>query len=133
VKVSVYDFIIRTYGPNGLFEIGSIINAFLKKIGARDGLVVIECMGSTGALLVADPRAIRNIKEKELWNLVPVIFDWSHEGNAYAHLRSTVLGTHLSLPVREGSLAIGSNGIFFVENQCYLSRERHIYVTYIGL
>ena len=132
VRVEEYDFIIKTYGPNGVFDIMPYINEFLYEVNASKGLLVVECMGSTGALLLVNPKYINEIKENELWTLVPVNLDWQHEGNAYAHLRSTVLGTQIVLPVRNGSLAIGDNKLYFIENQCYTFRERHIYLMYMG-
>jgi len=130
--VKTRDFIIKTYGPNALFDVTKEIEMFIKDIEASTGIIVVNVMGSTGALVLLNPAAIEKVKSEELWNLVPVNANWKHEGNAYAHLRSTVLRTSLTIPVREGKLTLGNNRVFFIENQCSMARERHFYLTYIG-
>lgn len=50
------------------------------------------------------------------------------DNNAAAHLRSIVLGEHVSVPVRDGQLALGTwQSILFVE--CDGPRSRRVAVT----
>ncbi len=132
MRIEIGDFIIKTYGPNALFDITKEISSFLNRAKAIRGLLLISVMGSTGSLVLIPPEQVDPIKNNELWALVPVNAEWKHEGNAYAHLRSTVLGTSITVPIRNGKPVLGRHRIYFIENQCYMARERHFYLVYIG-
>ena len=111
-----------TYGPNKLFDVTDRVAELAR--GVEEGAIVLQAVGSTGALVVL-PRRREVIEafESDLWDLVPTL-GWRHPGNAYAHLRSTFIGTTLALPIVGGSLPIEGNGIFFLENQPALNRRR---------
>ena len=114
-----------TYGPNKLFDVTEHVGEVAAKV--KRGFVAVLCKGSTGALLVL-PREKEVVEEYErgLWNIVPV-YGWRHPGNAYAHLRSTLIGTSMLVAVKKGEpiLPEGS-GVFFLENQAVNARRRKI-------
>lgn len=64
-------------------------------------------------------------------HIVPADERFAHDtidNNAAAHLRSIVLGEHVSVPVRDGQLALGTwQSILFVE--CDGPRSRRVAVT----
>ncbi|MEM2678484.1 MAG: YjbQ family protein [Thermofilaceae archaeon] len=111
-----------TYGPNKLFDVTDRVAELAR--GVEEGAIVLQAVGSTGALVVLPKRReVIEAFENDLWDLVPTL-GWRHPGNAYAHLRSTFIGTTLALPIVGGSLPIEGNGIFFLENQPALNRRR---------
>ena len=124
------DFFIITYGPTKLFDITPKILNICKNV--KKGFINIFSKGSTGALLIL-PRENQVIEqiEKELWNLIPV-YGWKHPGNAYAHLRSTLTSTKIVIPVVDGKPVIGESRVYFVENQCYVARDRRITLAVHG-
>ncbi len=114
-----------TYGPNKLFDVTEYVGEIAAKV--EKGFVAVLCKGSTGALLVL-PREKEVIEECErgLWSLVP-IYGWRHPGNAYAHLRSTLIGTSIIVAVEKGGLVLPKgSGVFFLENQAVNARRRKI-------
>ncbi len=123
VRIEEEEFL--TYGPNKLFEVTGAISRLASSI--KRGFVAVLSKGSTGALVVL-PRSPSVIEEFErsLWDLVP-IYGWRHPGNAYAHLRSTLIGTSIIVPV-EGSLPLLPQdcGVFFLENQPVNARRRKL-------
>ncbi len=120
--------VLLTHGPNKLFDVTGLAARAASHIG--DGVVAVFSKGSTGALVVI-PRDAAEEYEYALWDLVDMD-GWEHPGNAYAHLRSTLLGTSLVLPVSGGELCIPTGyGVFFVENQPANVRRRVIYVAAI--
>ncbi|OYT31577.1 MAG: hypothetical protein B6U94_02765 [Thermofilum sp. ex4484_79] len=124
------DFFIVTHGPTKLFDITERVAEIAKDIDI--GLVNVFSKGSTGGLVVLprDSNTIENY-EKDLWKLIP-IYGWRHPGNAYAHLRSSLIGTSINVIVEKGKLLLPPrNGIFFLENQFTNARRRHILVTII--
>ncbi|GGN88370.1 MULTISPECIES: secondary thiamine-phosphate synthase enzyme YjbQ [Haloarcula] len=69
--------------------------------------------------------------EDALERLVPADEQYSHDrldGNADAHLRAMLLGSSVSVPVRDGDLALGTwQSVLFVE--CDGPRTRTVDVT----
>jgi len=129
-KVYVKTFIIKTYGPNKLFDITDRVEKIVEESPVENGVVTVFSHGSTGALVRLKPEQVEDYSYA-LWDLVP-IKGWQHPGNAYAHLRSTLISTKLTLPVINRKVVLGPARVYFVENQCYVARERHITVVVEG-
>jgi thiamine phosphate synthase YjbQ (UPF0047 family) len=119
-----------TYGPNKLFDITERVVELAS--GVDEGFISLQAVGSTGALVVL-PRDGRVVEafERDLWDLVPTL-GWRHPGNAYAHLRSTLIGTTLVLPVAGGAVPLGGSGVFFLENQPALNRHRAVVAAVVS-
>jgi secondary thiamine-phosphate synthase enzyme len=96
-----------------------------------DGTATVFVQHTTAALVVqeAESRLLEDL-ESFLADLVP---DEGHahdalDGNADSHLRATLLGPDVTVPVRNGDLHLGSwQSILLVE--CDGPRERHCSVT----
>ncbi|MCU4740296.1 secondary thiamine-phosphate synthase enzyme YjbQ [Natronoglomus mannanivorans] len=97
----------------------------------REGVCTVFVQHTTAALVVQEnePR-LRGDLESFLSGLVP---DEGHahdelDGNADAHLRATLLGPSVTVPVEDGALALGRwQSIFLVE--CDGPRTRRVSVT----
>jgi len=115
---------LLTYGPNKLFDITEKMAQLAR--GVAEGVLLLQAVGSTGALLLL-PRDQRILDsyEHDLWDLVETL-GWRHPGNAYAHLRSTLIGTILALPIVGGEIPLNGMGVFFLENQPAFNRRRKI-------
>lgn len=120
---------LTTYGPNKLFDITDRVNELAR--GVKLGILALQAVGSTGALVLL-PRRREFVEafEYSLWDLVPTL-GWRHPGNAYAHLRSTLIGTTLALPVIEGGIPLEGIGIFFLENQPASRRRRRVVASLV--
>lgn len=129
-KVYVKTFTIKTYGPNKLFDITDKVEKIVEESLMENGVTTVFSHGSTGAIVRIKPEQAEEYSYV-LWDLVP-INGWQHPGNAYAHLRSTIISTKLTLPLIGRKLVLGPARIYFVENQCYVARERHITVAVEG-
>ena len=125
VRIERIDFV--TYGPNKLFDLTSDVERIAENV--EQGWAALQAVGSTGALLIM-PGAREVVKafEHDLWDLVPTL-GWLHPGNAYAHLRSTLIGTMLVVPVKRGKLELEGCKVFFLENQPAVRRRRAVIVA----
>lgn len=79
----------------------------------------------------ADPAVARDF-EAALERIVEDGWSWQHveegEENAPSHIRAALMGPQVVIPVRDGSLALGTwQGIFFCELDG--PRERTVYLT----
>jgi len=104
----------------------------------RSGTVNIFNIGSTGAVGTIEFEAGL---EKDLPTILDKLFppsrDYGHEqawhdGNGHSHLQATMLGPSLTVPIKEGNLALGTwQQIFHLE--CDIKpRHRTIVVTVVG-
>ncbi|MCS7104210.1 MAG: YjbQ family protein [Thermofilaceae archaeon] len=122
--VKTFRIEFSTHGPNKLFDITEKVSSMVK--GVWEGVLTLQAVGSTGALVIL-PRQQKVVEafENDLWDLVATL-GWKHPGNAYAHLRSTLIGTTLTLPVVKGVLPLTDCGIYFLENQPAVRRHRSV-------
>ena len=102
------------------------------KVG--DGIVAVSVAHTTAAVFVnenADPDVQRDLLTA-LERAVPRDAKYVHaEGNGPAHIKAVLIGNSLTLPVRDGAIALGTwQGIYFAELDG--PRERSATITVIG-
>jgi len=119
---------LRTYGPMNYYPLRNIIEDKVSSTKIVEGLVTIHAKGATPGRVVIDRELVDDF-DKVLRNMIPVI-GWRH-GNAYAHLRSTTMGTTYTLPFRNSKLLLPiSYEIYFVETRPVYNHRRivHLYI-----
>lgn len=101
--------------------------------GIEDGLCTVFVQHTTAGLVVNEPedRLLSDI-EAYLQDVVPQRDDYGHDtidDNADSHLRTLLLDESVSVPIRDGSLALGTwQSILLIE--CDGPRTRSVSVTY---
>lgn len=117
------DFEIAAFGPANLFNISDQVKDVVGKSNVRNGFVALLSIGSTGALTRLTEDAHEDFVE---WVRTNLPFDSSHRhpGNAFAHLRSSLIGCDLILPLRNGEILGDSQSIVLLENTAGRKRRR---------
>lgn len=110
---------VTTHQHTQMLDITVEVQRAVSASGIQDGAVVVYCPHTTAGLTInenADPSVAADILET-LEKLVPWRANYRHtEGNAAAHVKSTLVGHSLLVPVEAGRLALGTwQGIFFCE------------------
>lgn len=110
---------IRSSRRNEWIDITSQVRDFLAKEGIDNGLCVLYVPHTTAAITVnegADP-SVREDVLHTLCRLVPEAGPYRHaEGNADAHVKASLLGSSVIVPVTHGNLALGTwQSVFFCE------------------
>jgi secondary thiamine-phosphate synthase enzyme len=87
--------------------------------GVRRGAVLVYVPHTTAGVTInenADPSVRRDL-QSALERLVPADLPFSHrEGNADAHVKASLVGSSVAVPVEDGRLALGTwQGVFFAE------------------
>ncbi len=87
--------------------------------GVRSGAVLVYVPHTTAGVTInenADPSVRRDL-QTSLERLVPADLAYSHrEGNADAHVKASLVGSSVVVPVEDGRAALGTwQGIFFAE------------------
>jgi secondary thiamine-phosphate synthase enzyme len=115
---------VQTQGK-GLYEFTREAERFVRGHGKSDGLLTLFIRHTSASLTIqenADPDVIRDL-EAYFSRLVPEhdpIYVHTMEGpdDMPAHVRSALTQTHLSIPVHQGELALGTwQGIYVFEHR----------------
>ncbi len=114
------------------------VQAVVKESGVAAGIVNVSVVGSTASIstIEFEPGLKRDLPEL-LDRLMPPSRGYGHEqtwhdGNGHSHLQATLMGPSITLPVREGKLAVGTwQQIFLIENDIK-PRQREVIVTVCG-
>ena len=114
---------IRASRP-GLHEFTSEVADWARSTGIGDGLLTLFCRHTSASLVIqenAAPAARRDL-EAYFARLAPEGAHYEHDeegpDDMPAHLRSALTQTHLSIPVQNERLALGTwQGIFLFEHR----------------
>jgi len=125
---------IRTSSRSDLKNISGEVAAVVSATGVSQGVCVVFVAHTTAGVTInenADP-AVRDDIETALDRMVPWNGPYRHsEGNSAAHLKATLVGSSVTIPVSEGHLALGTwQGVFFCEFDG--PRTRHVYVQVLS-
>ena len=109
----------------------------VKKSGVRDGMVLVSAMHITSGVFVNDWES-GLIQDFHVWleKLAPSGLDYKHhqtgEDNADAHLKRTIMGHQVIVPVTDGKLDLGPwEQIFYAEFDG--QRKKRVIVKVMGL
>ena len=115
-----YTLRVRSGEREQLVEFTDEVRRKIKEAGAREGICLLYVQHTTAGLTInenADPDVPRDMLHA-LRTLIPQHgMDFRHgEENSDAHIKSTLVGTSLTVPFREGELLLGRwQGIFLCE------------------
>jgi secondary thiamine-phosphate synthase enzyme len=112
-------FEIQTREPVVFVDITAQVAAEAARADARDGVVVVYVPHTTAGVTInenADPSVRADIK-LALERLVPASLLFTHlEGNADAHVKASLMGSSVTVPLADGRLQLGTwQGVYFAE------------------
>jgi len=124
---------IRTTRREEMVEITSEVGSIVRKSKVSNGICVVFVPHTTASITInenADPSVKKDIINY-LSKLIPEGLNYSHlEGNADAHIKSSIMGQSRTIIIENGKLVLGTwQGIFFVEFDG--PRTREVYVEVI--
>lgn len=110
---------INTGKHTEFIDITGSVQVALNDLGLREGVVTIFVPHTTAGITInenADPDVFADI-ELSLERIVPWNGNYRHgEGNAAAHVKASLMGSSVRVPVENGRLRLGTwQGIFFCE------------------
>ncbi|MDD5688588.1 MAG: secondary thiamine-phosphate synthase enzyme YjbQ [Elusimicrobia bacterium] len=128
----------NTKGNCEIVNITEELSAVLVKSKIKDGIANVFIAGATGAITTIEyePGLVKDFQNL-LKEIVKENGDYEHnkthsDVNATAHLRASLLGPSISVPVGEGKLTLGKwQQVIFVDMD-NRPREREVLVKIIG-
>lgn len=119
MKPGVFEIPLKSASRNQMIDITAQVQASVGKAGVKEGICLVFAPHTTAGITInenADPDVKRDLQEA-LGRLAPEDAPYFHfEGNADAHIKSTIAGCSKTIPVKSGGLALGRwQGIMFCE------------------
>jgi len=138
-KVKTVSLKLSTKGDTDICDITADVEAALKKTNLKDGIVTVNCIGSTASITTIEyePALVKDLKEA-LEKLLPKNKSYHHDStwgdaNGYAHLRSSIMGTSKTFAFEEGKLFLGQwQQIIFIDFD-NRPRQRTVVLQFIGV
>ncbi|MDP7420446.1 MAG: secondary thiamine-phosphate synthase enzyme YjbQ [bacterium] len=118
---------LRTTSKEKFIDITGEVQQTVFKSGIRDGICVVYVPHTTAGVTInenVDPTVRSDILEG-LQRMVPNSGNYQHlEGNSPAHIKASLIGVSIQVPVASGKLKLGQwQGIFFSEFDGPRTRE----------
>jgi secondary thiamine-phosphate synthase enzyme len=127
----------KTARRQEIVRITDEVSEIVKKSGVKDGMVLVSAMHITAGVYVNDWES-GLIEDIQVWleKLAPAGLPYKHhqtgEDNADAHLKRTILGHQVLLPITNGALDLGPwEQVFYAEFDG--QRRKRVVVKVMGV
>jgi secondary thiamine-phosphate synthase enzyme len=122
----------------GHADITPDLQRLVRDSGVQSGIMTVQMIGSTGAITTIEYEsgALNDLRQA-LERVAPVNEDYAHnarwgDGNGFSHVRSAILKTSLSIPVIDGTLALGTWQQVVAINLDNRDRMRELVAVLVG-
>ncbi|MFX0123543.1 MAG: secondary thiamine-phosphate synthase enzyme YjbQ [Candidatus Hodarchaeota archaeon] len=132
------EILLKETHETEIVDITSELERLVRQSGIKKGIVTVFVGGSTGAIITLEfePGLLRDIPDF-LERIASKSLDYFHEqtwhdGNGHSHVRASLLGPSLTIPINRGHVIHGTwQQVAFMELDVK-PRKRELYVTIIG-
>lgn len=128
----------QTRGNTDIVDITDQVIKTVEKNKIRNGIVSLFVKGSTVSLttIEADENLYQDLKEV-LDKLIPMDGSWKHhrtwgDDNGGSHLRASLIGPSLTIPIRDGKLILGTWQKIVLIDFDTCERQREVYISCIN-
>lgn len=120
-------------GRNNWTDVTNRVLDAVRESGVRDGLCLVYCPHTTAGITInenADEDVVRDLLFA-LEQTYPDRPEFRHmEGNSAAHLKASVIGSSVTIPVSNGRLMLGTwQGVYFCEFDGPRARRFAVQIT----
>jgi secondary thiamine-phosphate synthase enzyme len=129
---------IKSRSENDIMDITDTVSKIVKESKIENGVVTVFVVGSTAAITTIEyePGLQQDFPEM-LSRLVPKEIEYAHDnrwhdGNGHSHVRASLIGPGLTIPVIAGHLTLGTWQQIVLLEMDTRPRERKIILQMIG-
>jgi secondary thiamine-phosphate synthase enzyme len=129
---------VKTNGENDIVNITMDISKAVVESQTKNGVVIVFAIGSTAAITTIEyEMGLLEDFPRILSKLAPKDIEYKHniawnDGNGHSHIRSSLVGPSLAVPIVDGSLTLGTwQQIVFMEMDTR-TRGREIVLQIMG-
>lgn len=138
IKVFSRKLSLQTKGNDQVFDITPEVAELVEDSKVQNGSVTVFISGSTGSVTTIEyePGLIKDIKTAGE-RLAPSKSDYAHnatwgDGNGYSHIRSSIIGPSLVVPVVGGKMTLGTWQQIVVIDHDTRARGREVIIQALG-
>ena len=129
---------LKTSARDEVIDVTEKVREIVAKSKIREGLACVFVAGSTGAVTTIEhePGLVTDMRDA-MDRLYPKSIDYEHhqrwgDGNGHSHIRASLVGPSLTVPIVDGNLALGTwQQIVFLEFD-NKPRTRELTVQIVG-
>jgi secondary thiamine-phosphate synthase enzyme len=105
---------VKTSGKDDIHDITDLVRSQVSESGIKNGLACVFVVGSTAAVTTVEfePGLVKDLQEA-MERLYPKGIEYEHhlrwgDGNGHSHVRASMIGCSLTIPVKDGDLILGT-------------------------
>ncbi len=129
---------LSTKGRDHIVDITGEVAEAVSASKVVNGLVTVFIYGSTASVTTVEyePGLVRDIKTIDE-KLIPSSVSYAHDAtwgdaNGYAHLRASLYGPSLSVPIEKGAMTLGTWQQIIVIDHDNRPRNREVIIQIVG-
>ena len=114
MTVAVREIVLQTRGDGDVLDLTAQVTGFVGTAGVFSGMVVVAVVGSTAGITTIEyePGLAADLR-KAFDRIAPAGIAYEHDrrwgdGNGHAHVRASMLGPSVALPLVEGKVLLGT-------------------------
>lgn len=138
MKVFNQTLTIETKGFSHIIDITNQLESAVEESGIENGIALVFVPGSTGGVTTIEyePGLLKDFPEL-MEKLIPSNRSYYHDqtwhdGNGFSHLRSSLIGTSLVLPIYKGSVIHGTWQQVVIVDFDNRPRRRNVVIHLLG-
>ncbi|MBD3369874.1 YjbQ family protein [Candidatus Fermentibacteria bacterium] len=128
----------QTKGFSDVIDVTDEVNRVVAESGVSEGIACASVIGSTASVTTIEyePALVEDMQD-QLEEMVSQDLESRHsrtwgDDNGFSHLRASILGPGVVLPVTEGKLLLGTWQQIVIVDHDNRSRERRLRVQVVG-
>ncbi len=129
---------VSTKGHSDLLDLTDAVASLVQKNGLVEGQATVFAPGATAGVTTIEyePALVEDLRE-EMEKLIPSTQPSRHsqtwgDDNGFSHLRATLMGPGMTVPVVDGSLLLGTWQQIVVIDHDNRPRNRRVHVQVMG-
>ena len=129
---------LKTRGFTDVIDITASVTKIAGQSGIQNGVVTVFCTGSTGGITTIEfESGVVNDLKKAIEKIAPSNIPYDHDtrwgdGNGFSHVRAALMKPSLTIPLTNGTLALGTwQQIVFIDFD-NRGRDRKVIVQIMG-
>jgi len=114
VTAASHEITVQTRGDGDVLDLTAQVTGFVDSTGLGAGIVVVAVVGSTAGITTIEyePGLVADLR-RAFERVAPSGVAYEHDsrwgdGNGHSHVRASMLGPSLTLPVVQGKVALGT-------------------------
>ena len=128
---------INSEGENDVIDITQQLSNIVKESNIEKGIVIIFVSGSTAGITTIEyePGLIHDFPAM-LSRIVPKNIEYEHDntwhGNGHSHVRASLIGPSLTIPILQGKLTLGTWQQIVILEMDTRPRNRNVILQIMG-